>query len=99
MDRCLKQWTAVALVWSTLSASVAIVCAESNDINQQLNDLQEQLNAAAVANKAVRVELDEARDTHYNDNWINEERASSIMSLVEDVLMDSQERVNLYGDG
>lgn len=99
MDRSQKQWIALALASTSVVVSNAIVLGQSTGFESQLRELQQQLDEAAIANKAVRLELDEARDTYYNDNWLNEKRAESMMSLVQDVLADSQRRVNLYGDG
>ena len=103
MDRCPKQWIAMALAHTfTVLACTAIVSGQNGGLRgfeEQLKELHQALDEAQLANKAVRMELDEARDTHYNESWMTEERAASMMSLVQDVLADSNQRVNLYGDG
>ena len=101
MDRALKQWIALASL--LMYSSVAVLHAQhdgpSRGFENQLQELQNALDEAERANTVVRRELNEARDTYYDDNWLDEERASSIMSLVEDVLFETDQRVNLYGDG
>ena len=103
MDRSHKQWIATAIAYLAVYASVAVVSAHAegtpDDLQTQLRELQQALNDAELTNAAVRTELNEARNAYYNDNWINEERAASVMELVNDVLADSNQRVNLYGDG
>ena len=103
MDRCLKQWIALALSLLYVYGSIAVVRGEPNEISpgfeSQLKSLQRALDDAELANCAVRLELDEARDTLYNDDWLNQERAESVMSLVQDILADSTQRMNLFGDG
>ena len=99
MDRSRKQWIALALASTSIVVCTAIVSAQSAGFEEQLRELHQALDEASLANAAVRLELDEARDTYYNDTWLTEERAASMMSLVQDVLADSNHRVNLYGDG
>jgi len=97
------QRIALALSLLYVYGSIAVVCGEPSENSQgfesQLKNLQTALDNAELANDAVRLELNEARDTLYNDNWLHQERAESVMSLVQDVLADSNQRVNLYGDG
>ena len=99
MDRCRKQRIALAIGCISVHACCAIVTAQSAGFQEQLNDLHQSLEEAKLANKTVRLELDETRDSLNNDQWLTEERAASVMTLVHDVLADSNERVNLYGDG
>jgi hypothetical protein len=104
----------MAIASLAVHASVPMVCAQegasgdssgvsgvpaSKDIQTQLQDLQRALDEAVLTNSAVRTELNEARDSYDNDSWLNEQRAASVMSLVNDVLADASQRVNLYGDG
>jgi len=103
MDRSHKQWIATAIASLAVYASVAVVSAHESgtpsDPQTQLLELQQAINDAELANAAVRTELNEVRSTYYNDNWLNEERAVSVMELVNDILSDTTQRVNLYGDG
>ena len=99
MDRSPQQRIALALVLFSCTASTAIARGTPSNFEQQLSDLRQQLDDAELANKAVRLELDEARDTYYSDNWLSHERAESVMALVQDILADSDQRMNLYGDG
>jgi len=100
MDRRPTQWIAMALAYTfTVLVCNAVTVAQQAGFEEQLIELQQALDDAQRANQAVRFELDEARDTHYNDDWLTEERASSMMSLVQDVLADSTSRINMYGDG
>ncbi|MBT4530930.1 MAG: hypothetical protein HOC27_06965 [Phycisphaerae bacterium] len=99
MDKRSQQWIARAIATLLLVASTAVASSTPSNFEFQLQELQQQLDDAAIANKAVRLELDEARDTYYSDEWLNEERADSVMALVQDILADSDQRVNLYGDG
>ena len=101
MDRSPKRWIAKELATYCVLACTAIASASTtpSTFDTQLQGLQLQLDTAARANKAVRLELDEARDTYYSEDWLTQERAESVMSLVQDILADSDHRVNLYGDG
>ncbi len=99
MDRSMKRWIAQIMVLLLVYASESDAHAESADIQVQLQELRREINDAKTANEAVRIALDEAKGTHYNDNWINEQRASEIMSIVQDVLEDSTSRANLTDDG
>ena len=99
MDRCPQQWIALALGACMLVSSTAIARGTPSNYQEQLHELQLQLEEAEIANKSVRLELDEARDTYYSDDWLTQERAESVMELVQDVLQESDQRKNLYGDG
>ncbi len=98
MDRIMKQRIALAITVLLIHASSFEVVAESVDVQTQLRELQREINEAQVANESVRLALDEARDIQTNDNWLNEERASSITAIVDDILADSDQRASLMGD-
>ena len=115
MDHFKKQRIACSFATRTVFAGVAVVCVQTsianensrsiasaaspNNIQSQLDTLRQQLDSAEVANKAVRLELDEAQANFNNDAWLNQERAASIALLVEDVLADSSSRLNMQGNG
>ena len=103
MDRAPKQWIALALASLWIHASCVVVHAQTGGLTAgfeaQLKELQRSLDEAELANATVRTTLNEVRDTFYDDNWLDDERAASVMSLVQDVLADSDHRVNLFGDG
>jgi len=103
MDRAPKQWIALALASLWIHASCVVVHAQTGGLTAgfeaQLKKLQRSLDEAELDNAAVRTTLNEVRDTFYDDNWLDDERAASVMSLVQDVLADSDHRVNLFGDG
>ena len=97
MDRHLMQWIAPILATLVVAVDCAVACADPGDIQSQLNALHLALDEAEVTNATVREELDEVRALR-SENWLTNQRAASITELVQDVLADSETRLNLQGN-
>ena len=71
--------------------------AQPADIQRQLDELRQRLDAVQFNTSSMREELDflKAQDA----GWLTEERADEIRSLVQDVLADADSRNALVGDG
>ena len=96
MDRSHKRWIALALASIYLNASTAVVCGGNDDFQSQLHELRKQLDEAEKTNETVRLELNEARSNQTNE-WLSTKRVSAINSLIEELLVDSDTRINLQG--
>ncbi len=80
---------------------VAIFCVgavRADDVQQQLDLLRQRLDNVQKDTSEMRESLDELKAETQKD-WITEERADEIRSLVHDVLLDVDARTSLVGDG
>lgn len=85
--------TAVVLV---MFACVGAVRAD--DVQHQLDLLRNRLDDVQQHTNEMRESLDELR-AESNEDWLTEERADEIQSLVHNVLADADSRTSLMGDG
>ena len=67
------------------------------DIQQQLDELRDRLDAVQMDTEGMRDELDALKAEDLD--WLTEERADEIRGLVQDVLADADARNSLVGDG
>ena len=80
---------------------VAIFCVgavRADDVQRQLDLLRQRLDTVQKDTSEMRESLDELKAETQKD-WITEERADEIRSLVHDVLVDADARTSLVGDG
>lgn len=100
MDQRPLQWIALAMfVLSASTAASAQVSLETRFKPQlQLDTLERQLDHVEEINETVRQELETAR-IELSDNWINEQRAAQVASIVQEILVDADTRTSLRGNG
>jgi hypothetical protein len=67
-------------------------------LEDQLRQMQSELANLRHDNAAMKGEIDELR-ARTEDNWLTEERANEIRTIVEDVLADADTRSSLLNDG
>ena len=67
-------------------------------ITPALEQLQKQMDQVLRENQKLREDLDEVRAAT-QDNWLTEQRAAEIRSLVSDVLADADQRASLLQNG
>ena len=67
-------------------------------VEEQMQRMQEELDALRADNADMRTELSELQAVA-NDDWLTDARANEVRNLVADVLADSQMRSSLLDDG
>tara|TARA_B100000959_G_scaffold286358_1_gene364659 strand:+ start:49 stop:1509 length:1461 start_codon:yes stop_codon:yes gene_type:complete len=97
MDQRLMQWIASALL-VLITSSQTSAQPSIQDTQLQLDDLVRQLDRVEAVNAEVRLELDAAQ-AGLNDGWLDDQRASQVASLVQEIINDADTRTNLRGDG
>ena len=97
MDQRYLQWIASATLVLITSSPVSAQ-PSTQETQDQLNSLVQQLNRVEAVHAEVRLELDAAQ-ADLNDGWLDDQRAAQVASLVQDILNDADTRTNLRGDG
>ncbi len=96
---CGSAWVSSLLITGALGLMVSTVTADdATSTHDQLQRMQEKIDALASSNEAMRDEIDQLR-TEQEEQWLSEQRAEEIRGLVQDVLADSDTRTSLMGDG
>ena len=81
-----------------LVAFVCVGAVRADDIQRQLDLLRNRLDTVQQNTNDMRESLDELRAESQED-WLTEERADEIRSLIHAVLTDADNRTSLVGDG
>jgi len=93
-----KQFVTI-LIASVLSMTWCVPAAGADDeIQRQLDELRQRLDAVQEDTSEMRDTLDELRAETERD-WLTLERSRQIRDLVQDVLADADSRSTLVGDG
>jgi hypothetical protein len=80
-------------------ASAAGASGAADDlIQQQIEAMRRELERVQQENRAMRGEIDELR-AYNNDQWLTEQRAQEIKTLVHEVLADADTRASLQDTG
>ena len=85
-------WLMVLVLWHTSPVNA------DDEIQRQLDELRERLDAVQSDTSEMRETLDELRSETEQD-WLTVERSHQIRALVQDVLSDAESRNALIGDG
>jgi hypothetical protein len=83
---------------SCLAYGCVAVSASADPIQDQIDALQQRINAVETDTDEMQTSLDIIQ-ADSEENWLSQERALQIQSIVHEVLSDADSRSNLVGDG
>ncbi|MFO0874363.1 MAG: porin [Phycisphaerales bacterium] len=88
----------VAVASVSAIAVPALARQSESDLERRMREMAERIESLEKDNKALRNEVGDLR-AEQGENWLTEQRATEIRSLVQDVLADADARASLQSSG